>query len=46
MTRTGRFDLGGLIADVFPPAEAEHAHRAVDEGPDATLGVCFDWSAT
>ena len=44
LVRTGRFDLDGLITDVFAPADAEAAYRAADERPDETLGVCFDWS--
>ena len=43
---TGRFDLGGLITDVFAPSAAEAAYRALDERPAETLGVAFDWAAS
>ena len=43
---TGRFDLGGLITDVFAPSAAEVAYRALDERPGETLGVAFDWAAS
>ena len=42
---TGRFDLDGLITDVVAPADADAAYRALDERPDETLGVCFNWTA-
>jgi len=45
LVRTGRFDLDGLITDVFVPSDAEAAYCALDERPEATLGVTFDWSA-
>ena len=44
LVRTSRFDLDGLITDVFAPSEAEAAYRALDERPAETLGVAFDWS--
>ena len=44
LARERQFDLGGLITDVFAPAEAEAAYRALDERPAETLGVCFDWA--
>lgn len=45
LARTGRFDLEGLVTNVFTPSEAEAAYRALDEHPDETLGVCFDWAS-
>jgi 2-desacetyl-2-hydroxyethyl bacteriochlorophyllide A dehydrogenase len=44
LVRAGRFDLDGLITDVVAATDAESAYHAVDERPDETLGVCFDWS--
>jgi threonine dehydrogenase-like Zn-dependent dehydrogenase len=44
LVRTGRFDLDGLVTDVFAPSEADAAYRALDERPAETLGVCFDWT--
>jgi 2-desacetyl-2-hydroxyethyl bacteriochlorophyllide A dehydrogenase len=44
LVRTGRFDLDGLVTDVFTPSEADAAYRALDERPAETLGVGFDWT--
>jgi 2-desacetyl-2-hydroxyethyl bacteriochlorophyllide A dehydrogenase len=46
LVRTGRFDLDGLVTDVFAPRDAGAAYRALDEQPDETLGVCFDWTSS
>jgi 2-desacetyl-2-hydroxyethyl bacteriochlorophyllide A dehydrogenase len=46
LVRTGRFDLDGLVTNVFAPSEADAAYRALDEHPDETLGACFDWRHT
>jgi threonine dehydrogenase-like Zn-dependent dehydrogenase len=45
LASTGRFDLSGLITDVYAPSDAAAAYRALDEQPAETLGVAFDWSA-
>ncbi len=45
LVRTGRFDLEGLVTNVFSPSDAEAAYGALDEHPDETLGVCFDWAS-
>lgn len=46
LVRTGRFDLEGLVTNVFTPSDAEAAYRALDQHPDETLGVCFDWTSS
>ena len=46
LASTGRFDLSGLITDVYAPSDAAAAYRALDERPAETLGVCFDWGAS
>jgi len=46
VVRTGRFDLEGLVTNVFIPSDAEAAYLALDEHPDETLGVCFDWTSS
>ena len=45
LVRTGRFDLEGLVTNVFSPSDTEAAYGALDEHPDETLGVCFDWAS-
>lgn len=42
--RRGRFDLSDLITDVFDPADCAAAYRRVEEAPDETLGIGFDWT--
>jgi 2-desacetyl-2-hydroxyethyl bacteriochlorophyllide A dehydrogenase len=44
LVRTGRFRLDGLITDTVMPRDAADAYRALDEHPDESLGVVFDWT--
>ncbi len=43
LVRTHHFDREGLI-DVVSAADAEATYRLVDERPDRTVAICFDWT--